>query len=126
MPIVALACSEASSRRDSSIFKATTVLEGATRNPSTRLASQESPRAKPAPRPRAALRRIWSVPLPRISRRDSITWRKENWTPIPNMRRMTPMSARRSTSSRLAAGPGECGPITSPAARKPMIVGRRR
>ena len=69
---------------------------------------------------------IWSDPTPKTSRRMAASRAGCSSRPITKSSRTTPISVKRRRSSTLCvrAGPGECGPMITPATSRPITEPR--
>jgi hypothetical protein len=93
----------------------------ATRSPVKRAACHATPSAMATPAVTAVASATCSPPPPKITRWIRANCPRENWIPMVNRSRMTPISAAASTTTGSLTIPNPPGPMTIPARRNPTM-----
>ena len=116
-PITSRPCAESSSRRSVRSLVSTAVELIASAPPSATPACQPSPKFMTMAQVRATVSRTCSAPSPNTMRFIAYSLGKENSSPIENIRKTTPNSARCCAAETLLIRLNACGPISAPTSR---------
>src|SRR5262245_3810333 len=111
------------SRRSDKTLKTIAVLLSETRNPWSSAPSHGTPFHCSKPVTTAIVKAICNAPPKKILRGIDASCAIENSIPIVNRSRTIPISASVATPSTLGTKPKPCGPINTPASKKPTIAG---
>ncbi len=117
MPITSRPCGEASSIRSASILETIAVELIASAPPSARPAGQPKPRSCSTSTPAIVVIDTWTSPSPKTTRRIAFSCGRLNSSPIENMRKTMPNSARWRVSAVAGTHARAFGPTAMPTSR---------
>ena len=120
-PSVTCPWGDAVSPRSPSSLSTIAVEDSDTRNPVKSAARHSTPSAASAPSTPRLASDTCSPPPPKMSVLMRHSFSRLNSMPIVNSSRMTPISAASLTSAGSSTSRNACGPMTTPAMRKPTI-----
>ena len=125
-PMISRPWGVSSSSRSARSFDTIAVEDMAIAPPKTRLACHEAPDTMPSASPRDMVTSTCVRPRPNTTLRIAISFGRLNSSPIENIRKTMPNSAKCRVSLVSGISPKACGPRTTPVTRYPNMGGNCR